>query len=250
MNDMLVDRKAQRDAARAARDANRPRGGGPAPAAPTTPTTPTAPVDPNAPTPQELAFQRFRDSSGYQFRIGEGYDALNAQYAARGQMESGAAQRALLEYGQNYASGEFGNYMNYLGNQQSLGATAASSAAGIGSNFANTMSNANTGYANAMSGLNNGYAAGVTGLNNNLANAQSSYASNVGNIYSNQAIAKANNFNSMLGGIGSAIGGAAGYFAGGAGGYGGGTGVSYGTQYGGLFAPGSGGAVVHNFMNG
>lgn len=225
MNDMLVDRDQRKAAQRTARDAERlarqGNRGGQTPTVPTVPTTPTAPVDPNAPTPQELAFQRFRDSSGYQFRIGEGYDAINAQYAARGQSDSGAAQKAILEYGQNYGSGEFGNYMNYLGNQQSLGATAASSAAGIGSNFANTMSNANTGYANAMSGLNNGYAAGVTGLNNNLANAQSSYASNVGNIYSNQAIAKANNTNSMISGIGSAIGGAAGYFAGG--GFGGGS---------------------------
>lgn len=171
------------------------------------------PANDDGMTPQEKAFEQFRNSTGYQFRLGQGYDAVNANYAARGMLESGAAEKSLLEYGQNYASNEFANYLAALGNQQALGATAASSAAGIGANYGNSLANLNTNFANAASGINQNFANNVTGINNNLANAQGSYAQNVGNAYSNQAIAQANNTNAMIGGIGNAVGNVAGYFA-------------------------------------
>jgi hypothetical protein len=110
------------------------------------------------------AFDIFRNSTGYQFRLGEGANALNSQYAGRGTLQSGAAAKALQEYGQNFASNEFGNYMGYLGNQQGVGLSGASALAGVGQNYANSVmannNNAGNSVANAAlaKGANNPWA--------------------------------------------------------------------------------------------
>jgi hypothetical protein len=101
------------------------------------------PVTTAAPTgsgnPQADAFARFRDSTGYQFRLGEGTNALTSQFASGGALNSGAAAKALLRYGQDYGSGEFGKYMGYLTNQQGVGLSGASALAGVGQNYANSV---------------------------------------------------------------------------------------------------------------
>jgi len=94
-------------------------------------------------TPQQDAFDAFRNSTGFQFRRDEGLDAVNSAYAGIGGLQSGAAMRGIAEYGQNFASNEFGNYMNALSNQQAVGAGTASSLAGVGQNFAGTVINSN-----------------------------------------------------------------------------------------------------------
>jgi hypothetical protein len=85
------------------------------------------------------AFNIFRNSTGYQFRVNEGQNALNSGYAGSGLLQSGAALRALDDYRQNMASNEFGNYMAYLGNQQGVGLSGASAVAGVGQNYANSV---------------------------------------------------------------------------------------------------------------
>ena len=93
-------------------------------------------------SPQDAAnaaFDTFRNSTGYQFRLGEGLDAVTSAYAGIGGFQSGAAMRDITEYGQNFGSNEFGNYMNALGAQQAVGAGSASSLAGVGQNFAGTV---------------------------------------------------------------------------------------------------------------
>lgn len=100
-------------------------------------------------TPQQSAqtyqnaFDNYRNSTGYQFRLGEGQRSLDNSYASRGVGQSGAAAKAALQYGQNIASGEFGNYLNALMAQQGVGLSAAGAQAGV-----------STGYANAVSGNN------------------------------------------------------------------------------------------------
>lgn len=89
------------------------------------------------------AFDIFRDSTGYQFRLNEGLDAVNSNAFGQGFGQSGAALKALQRYGQNFASNEFGNYMGYLGNQQGVGLGAGSALAGVGQNYVNTISNNN-----------------------------------------------------------------------------------------------------------
>lgn len=86
---------------------------------------------------QEDAFGRFRDSTGYRFRVAEGMDALNSGFAGSGLVQSGARDRAAIELGQNLATQEVGNYMALLGQQQGIGLGGASAVAGVGQNFAN-----------------------------------------------------------------------------------------------------------------
>lgn len=127
------------------------------------------------------AFDIFRNSTGYQFRVNEGMDALNSGYAGSGLLQSGAALKALDDYRQNMASAEFGNYLGYLGQQQGTGLQAAGAQAGVGLNYANN----------------------VTALNQQNANA-----------LSNAAVARANNSNALIGSLGSIGSGALGYFGG------------------------------------
>jgi hypothetical protein len=108
------------------------------------------------------AFDAYRGSTGYDFRVSEGNRALNTGYAARGLLNSGAAQKAALQYGQGLASQEFGNYLGALGNQQNVGLSAGNALAGVGTNFANSMSANN----NALAGA-QGNAALVGAANNN-----------------------------------------------------------------------------------
>jgi hypothetical protein len=93
-------------------------------------------------TPQqaaESAFDTFRNSTGYQFRLGEGLNAVNSAFSGIGGLQSGAAIKANNQFGQNFASNEFANYANMLGNQQAVGAGSASALAGVGQNFAGTV---------------------------------------------------------------------------------------------------------------
>jgi hypothetical protein len=126
------------------------------------------------------AFDTFRGSTGYQFRLSEGLDAVNSNWFGAGLGQSGAALKALNEYGQNFASNEFGNYMGYLGQQQGTGLQAAGAQAGVGVNYANNVSNLNQANANALG---------------------------------QSAVASANNSNAVIGGIGNAFGGAIGALA-------------------------------------
>ena len=89
----------------------------------------------------EKAFDNYRNSTGYKFRLNEGMNAINSGYAGAGSIKSGAAMKAINDYGQNMASGEFANYMGMLGNQQSLGASAASAQAGVSQSLGNNMAN-------------------------------------------------------------------------------------------------------------
>ncbi|QZI87776.1 hypothetical protein PODOV050v2_p0011 [Vibrio phage 66E30.1] len=51
---------------------------------------------------------------GYQFRMQQGVDALDASASARGRLSSGAQQKALTEYGQGMGSQEYANaYSRY-----------------------------------------------------------------------------------------------------------------------------------------
>lgn len=49
---------------------------------------------------------------GYAFRLSQGQKALDASAGAKGQLKSGAQQKALLNYGQNLASQEYNNTYN------------------------------------------------------------------------------------------------------------------------------------------
>lgn len=89
----------------------------------------------------------FFASPDYQFRQDEQARALTARNAALGIQDSGAAQKAALQYSGNLASGEFNNYANRLASLAGVGQTAASNQAQLGQNFANSFGNAQMGNA-------------------------------------------------------------------------------------------------------
>lgn len=60
------------------------------------------------------AFQRYLDSTGYQFELGQGQNSIASSAAARGGLNSGATLRALQRYGQGLAGQRFDNYLNNL----------------------------------------------------------------------------------------------------------------------------------------
>ena len=99
-------------------------------------------VPANGVTAGQSNLSPFFASPDYQFRQNEQARALTARNAMLGIQDSGAAQKAALQYSGNLASGEFNNYANRLASLAGVGQTAANQSAAQGQNFANSMGNA------------------------------------------------------------------------------------------------------------
>jgi hypothetical protein len=86
---------------------------------------PTAPQSPVAAQqdPQNR-YGGFYASPDYQFRVDEGTRAITGNKAARGLLDSGALGAGLINYGQQAASQEFGNWYSRLANLAGVGQTA------------------------------------------------------------------------------------------------------------------------------
>ena len=106
-------------------------------------------------------YQGFTATPGYQFRVDEGNNAINAMAGARGGLVSGATMQALQERGQNLATEEYGNYMNRLSGLTGMGMSAAGNQASAGANYA-------SGASNALANQGNAQAAGYIGQRNAL----------------------------------------------------------------------------------
>jgi len=86
-------------------------------------------------------FKNYIANSDYGFQFGQGANKVNSGYAGAGTLQSGAAMKGLEDYRQNLQQGYRGEYIGALGNQQSLGLTAAQAQAGVGGNAANSLAN-------------------------------------------------------------------------------------------------------------
>jgi len=127
-----------------------------------------------------------QNDPGYQFRLAEGQKALERSAAAKGGLLSGGTAKALDRYGQDYASGEYGNvYNRALGEYQQnynifqqnqsnlynrlsglagLGQVSAGQLNSAGQNYSNNAGNLLIGGANAQAaGLNNAASARASG---------------------------------------------------------------------------------------
>ena len=116
------------------------------------------------PNPQD-GFRKYIENSDYGFKFGEGANQVNSGYAGAGTLQSGAAMRALEQYRQNLQQGYRGEYLGALGNQQTLGATAASAQAGVAQNVGNSLA---TIYQNNGANQANAQLAKTSGLGNAL----------------------------------------------------------------------------------
>jgi hypothetical protein len=81
----------------------------------------------------------FQKDPGYQFRMDQGQQALERSAAAGGGLLSGGTGKALAQYGQDYASGEYSNAYNRFNNDQTTRFNRLSALAGTGQTATNTL---------------------------------------------------------------------------------------------------------------
>lgn len=159
--------------------------GTPAPVPAATPATATGTYDNTNPNlggfgslAKGFSMADYEADPGYAFRLSEGQKALERSAAAKGGLNSGAAMKAAITYGQGQGSQEYGNaYNRYNTNQTNLYNRLAG-LAGSGQTSANTLATVGQNTANQISGnynaVGNAQAAGSiaqgnawsTGLNN------------------------------------------------------------------------------------
>jgi len=96
----------------------------------------------SGPEAQAAAREGFKTDPGYQFRLSEGVNALDRSATARGGLYSGAAMKALSDYGQNTASAEYDNYFGRLSDLATSGQNAATNISSTLSSFAKDRANA------------------------------------------------------------------------------------------------------------
>jgi hypothetical protein len=104
-------------------------------------------------------YQGFTATPGYDFRMRQGQDALEASAAARGGLYSGAAMRDALKFGQDYGSNEYGNYFARLGARADTGMNAAQMSGQASQQAA-------AGVSNSLGNIGNAQAAGAIGSAN------------------------------------------------------------------------------------
>lgn len=63
---------------------------------------------------QIQGFDNWRKSTGYNFGLNQGMNAITGSAAAKGLLNSGATARALSQFGQDYGATKFGDYMSQL----------------------------------------------------------------------------------------------------------------------------------------
>ncbi len=120
------------------------------------------------------ALSNFKASPGYQFRLGEGGRALDRGAASRGMVQSGAQARALTDYGQNTASGEWNNYLGGLSGLSGQGATATTAS---NANSAGLINAGNTLQYQGTQGMGAADVAGANALGAGIKGAQNSLIS-------------------------------------------------------------------------
>jgi hypothetical protein len=92
---------------------------------------------------------QLKATPGFQFRLGQGQDALDAAFAAKGGIGSGARLKAASEYNQNFASNEYNNQFNRLMQIISPGSAAVGNAQTAATNYGTMAGGAVQGQANA-----------------------------------------------------------------------------------------------------
>lgn len=124
---------------------------------------------------RNFTLQDFQKDPGYQFRMDQGQQALERSAAASGGLLSGGTGKALTQYGQDYASGEYSNAYNRFNNDQTtrfnrlsalagtgqtatntIGTLGAQTAANIGENYLQAGNARAAGYVNQGNAINNG----------------------------------------------------------------------------------------------
>lgn len=94
-------------------------------------------------------YQGFQKTPGYDFRLQQGLDAIEASEFSKRGLGSGAMAKRLTEYGQDYATNEYSNYLNRLAGVGASGQNAAGMMGAADQYYAGNASNALAGAGNA-----------------------------------------------------------------------------------------------------
>jgi hypothetical protein len=105
---------------------------------------------------------------GYAFRMGEGTKALERGAAARGGQLSGAQQKALTRYGQDYGSAEYNNGFNRMSQLAGFGSQAVQQGNQAAGQYAVNIGNAGQNAAAARSSGYEGIGSSINSGVNNL----------------------------------------------------------------------------------
>jgi hypothetical protein len=81
---------------------------------------------------QQAGFNNFKNSSGYNFDLSQGSQAITGNAAANGLLNSGSTLKALSNYGQNTANNFLNQYLQQQSGLASLGIGAVSAENGAG----------------------------------------------------------------------------------------------------------------------
>ena len=118
----------------------------------------------------------------YQWQLGQGQQATNAQSNATGGLVGGNAQKALQDYTQNFAGNAYQNAFNNYSNQRSNIYNTLASIAGLGQSAQNATNTAASNYGTNVGNLATGSAAAQGAGMVGSANAWSGALGNAGNI--------------------------------------------------------------------
>lgn len=168
------------------------------------------------------SFDNFKDSTNYEWRLGEGIRGVNTKFGARGALQSGAAAKGVVDYAGNAASQEYGNYINqlrdYLGYQDQWNRNERGYSTDQYNTYTNNLSNlmgSGMSGASALAGVGQNYVANTSNNNNQAAAAQGNAAMMNGfaqnNMYANMGNALGQGIGSLFapkggGGLSSLMG--------------------------------------------
>jgi hypothetical protein len=109
---------------------------------------------------------------GYQFQLQQGSKSVDQNLAARGLLQSGAAGKALTQYGQGLASNYADKYTSGLAGIAGLGESAGAQTGAFGANAANGSANNQINAGNAQAG---GYINAANSINSGLQGVAGAY---------------------------------------------------------------------------
>lgn len=119
------------------------------------------------------AFKNYLGSTGYNFQLNQGQQAITTSNAAKGLLNSGGTAKALEEYGQGLGANYFNNYLSQVGNAGTQGAnestagqneltTIGNAGTGAGSNAAQYTAAGGNAIANGVTGAIGGFGGAIT----------------------------------------------------------------------------------------
>jgi hypothetical protein len=125
------------------------------------------------PQASQTALNNYLNSTGYQFNLNQGLDAVQSSAAAKGLLGSGATLEGIDSYATGLADQYGQQYESDLSGVASTGAGAANALAGQGENYASQVSTNNNSAASATA---NAALSGSASANNLIGNALTAYA--------------------------------------------------------------------------